>query len=233
AHARAGAFGVNSVLALPFSAAVKTGTSSDYRDTWTVGFTRDYTVGVWVGNFDGSPMRGISGVTGAGPLWNRIMLHLHEQREPLPFDPPRGYRRRPICANTGTKPDAHCAVVVSEYLDARDLKTYDRAAGGAVGAPATAAREPNILFPRDGDRFVWYPRGGSAQRLQFVFAAQNATPQVTLNGHLLGPREGDYLWPVALGHYTLRVQTAQGVTAAHFAVILPPPRRMGFSRLGS
>ena len=39
---------------MPFPAAVKTGTSSDFRDTWTVGFTRDYTVGVWVGNFDGS-----------------------------------------------------------------------------------------------------------------------------------------------------------------------------------
>ena len=56
-HARAAAFGVDSVLALPFPAAVKTGTSSDFRDTWTVGFTRDYTVGVWVGNFDGTPMQ--------------------------------------------------------------------------------------------------------------------------------------------------------------------------------
>ncbi|NJR41955.1 MAG: penicillin-binding protein 1C, partial [Akkermansiaceae bacterium] len=55
-HARAAAFGVESVLNLPFPAAVKTGTSSDFRDTWTVGFTQDYTVATWVGNFDGSPM---------------------------------------------------------------------------------------------------------------------------------------------------------------------------------
>ncbi|MBV8246350.1 MAG: penicillin-binding protein 1C, partial [Candidatus Eremiobacteraeota bacterium] len=54
-HARALSFGVHSVLQLPFEAAVKTGTSSDYRDTWTVGFTRAYTVATWVGNFDGSP----------------------------------------------------------------------------------------------------------------------------------------------------------------------------------
>ena len=66
-HARAHSFGLHSVLEMPFPAAVKTGTSSDFHDTWTVGFTRDYTVGVWVGNFDGSPMRGVSGVTGAGP----------------------------------------------------------------------------------------------------------------------------------------------------------------------
>ena len=104
-HARAKSFGVGSVLQMPFPAAVKTGTSSDFRDTWTVGFTRDYTVGVWVGNFDGSAMRGVSGVTGAGPLWNRIMLHLYERRdEPPPFAPPRGFVRAPICATTGHAP---------------------------------------------------------------------------------------------------------------------------------
>jgi penicillin-binding protein 1C len=100
-NARAHSFGHGSVLDLPFPAAVKTGTSSDFHDTWTVGFTRDYTVGVWVGNFDGSPMRGVSGVTGAGPLWNRIMLHLYERNaEPPPFAKPRGFVRVGICANT-------------------------------------------------------------------------------------------------------------------------------------
>jgi penicillin-binding protein 1C len=84
-HARAKAFGVDSVLNLPFPVAVKTGTSSNYRDTWTVGFTTDYTVATWVGNFDGEPMRQVSGVTGAAPLWNRIMLHLHEHQEPGAF----------------------------------------------------------------------------------------------------------------------------------------------------
>ena len=89
-HARARAFGLNSVLDVPFAAAVKTGTSSDYRDTWTVGFTRDYTVGVWVGNFNGEPMRQVSGVTGAAPLWNRIIMHLHEKKDPEGFDLPAG-----------------------------------------------------------------------------------------------------------------------------------------------
>ena len=101
-HARAKSFGVGSVLQMPFPAAVKTGTSSDFRDTWTVGFTRDYTVGTWVGNFDGTPMRGVSGVTGAGPLWNRIMLHLYERiDDPPPFPAPSGFVRASICATTG------------------------------------------------------------------------------------------------------------------------------------
>ncbi|MEA2666354.1 MAG: penicillin-binding protein, partial [Candidatus Eremiobacteraeota bacterium] len=101
AHARARAFGVASQLATPFASAVKTGTSSDFRDTWTVGYTRDYTVATWVGNFDGTPMRRVSGVTGAAPLWNRIVRHLAERAAPGPFAPPRGYVRRAMCATSG------------------------------------------------------------------------------------------------------------------------------------
>jgi len=102
AHARAKGFGVESVLALPFPAAVKTGTSSNFRDTWTVGFTRDYTVATWVGNFDGDRMAKVSGVMGAAPLWNRIMLHLHEDGEPAAFSPPKGlvqnlFVQFPVC----------------------------------------------------------------------------------------------------------------------------------------
>lgn len=100
-HARATAFGVDSVLNLPFPAAVKTGTSSDYRDTWSVGFSADYTVATWVGNFDGTPMQQISGVMGAAPLWHRIMQHLHETTEPADFSPPSGLVQHPICAVTG------------------------------------------------------------------------------------------------------------------------------------
>ncbi|NJP10865.1 MAG: penicillin-binding protein 1C [Leptolyngbyaceae cyanobacterium RU_5_1] len=125
-HARARAFGVESLLTLPFPAAVKTGTSSDFRDTWTVGFTTDYTVAVWVGNFDSAPMQKVSGVTGAAPLWNRIMLHLHEQREPAAFPPPVGLVKRPICARSGARPTPACPSVVQEYLYPEDLAAYDR-----------------------------------------------------------------------------------------------------------
>ena len=112
-HARAQSFGLHSVLEMPFPAAVKTGTSSDFRDTWTVGFSREYTVAVWVGNFDGSPMRDVSGVTGAAPLWNRIMLHLYDRKDdPPPFDPPSGFVRVAICATTGHAPQPGCPAVV-------------------------------------------------------------------------------------------------------------------------
>lgn len=78
-------FGTDSLLTLPFAAAVKTGTSKDMRDNWCIGWTPDYTVGVWVGNFNGEPMWNVSGVSGAAPIWRNVMLALHPHREFLPL----------------------------------------------------------------------------------------------------------------------------------------------------
>jgi penicillin-binding protein 1C len=72
-------FGMHSLLATPYFTAVKTGTSKDMRDNWCVGYSDRYTVGVWVGNFSGTPMQDVSGVSGAAPLWRKIMNHLHEK----------------------------------------------------------------------------------------------------------------------------------------------------------
>lgn len=70
-------FGMDSLLTLPFSAAVKTGTSKDMRDNWCIGWSPQYTIGVWVGNFNGEPMWNVSGMTGAAPIWRSLMLALH------------------------------------------------------------------------------------------------------------------------------------------------------------
>lgn len=77
--ARAGAFGTNSKLRFDFPVACKTGTSTDFRDNWAMAYTPEFTVGVWVGNFDGSPMREVSGVTGAAPIMHDVMVHLHRR----------------------------------------------------------------------------------------------------------------------------------------------------------
>ncbi len=75
--ARSATFGPDNGLELPFPAAVKTGTSKALRDNWCVGFTRRFTVAVWVGNFEGDAMgAGVSGVVGAAPVWRAVMLHL-------------------------------------------------------------------------------------------------------------------------------------------------------------
>jgi len=78
--ARSPSFGPRSSLAIGFPVACKTGTSSDFRDNWAMGFTPEFTVGVWIGNFDGTPMQGISGASGSAPLLRDIFRHLRQTR---------------------------------------------------------------------------------------------------------------------------------------------------------
>jgi penicillin-binding protein 1C len=78
-EARALTFGLDNALATRYWAAVKTGTSKDMRDNWCIGFSRRYTVGVWVGNASGEPMWDVSGVTGAAPVWRAVMDELYRR----------------------------------------------------------------------------------------------------------------------------------------------------------
>ncbi len=88
--ARAVTFGLDSPLVTRGWAAVKTGTSKDLRDNWCIGFTDRYTVGVWVGNAGGAPMHGVSGVSGAAPVWREVVAHLHARAPSRPPAPPPG-----------------------------------------------------------------------------------------------------------------------------------------------
>lgn len=93
--ARTPAFGANSLLKIAgHTVAVKTGTSDSKRDNWTFGYTPELVVGVWVGNNDNSPMNPAltSGITGAAPIWNRIMSLILQEREDLAFEKPKGIK---------------------------------------------------------------------------------------------------------------------------------------------
>ncbi|MEK7064659.1 MAG: transglycosylase domain-containing protein, partial [Patescibacteria group bacterium] len=116
--ARASAFGYRSVLNLsPFKAAVKTGTSNNLRDNWTIGYTPDYVVAAWVGNNDNSPMSQVaSGVTGASPIWSKMMRELLENSPTnTAFATPASLVRLPICTLTGTLTCSGCPTIY-EYF---------------------------------------------------------------------------------------------------------------------
>ena len=112
--ARIPAMGRGSALELPFPAAVKTGTTNDFRDNWTMGYTPGVVVGVWMGNADGQPMIDSSGLRGAAPVWNRIMQEIHNDSQMmnsllvdgrLPFTDfiqPQGIELQQICLPQGT-----------------------------------------------------------------------------------------------------------------------------------
>ncbi len=99
--ARAAQFGLETPLRMPVPVAVKTGTSTGYRDNWAFGVTPEYTVGVWVGNFDGTPMRNISGVDGAGPILADVVADLDRWIGTSIPEPPVGIRHRVIEPLTG------------------------------------------------------------------------------------------------------------------------------------
>lgn len=99
--ARAPAFSNGGPLDLPFKCAVKTGTSTDFRDNWCVGFTPEFTVGVWAGNFENQPMKEVSGVSGAGPIFHRTLVRAHAGKSPTWFPVPEQLVRISIDPRTG------------------------------------------------------------------------------------------------------------------------------------
>jgi penicillin-binding protein 1C len=110
-QARTPAFGPHSVLNLPFKVAAKTGTTNDFRDNWTLGYTPDIAIGVWVGNADYTPMQNTSGLTGAAPIWNEVMQFAQERLTggmPSPVSRPAGIIERVICSVSGAEPSQWC-----------------------------------------------------------------------------------------------------------------------------
>jgi len=243
-HARATAFGVDSVLNLPFPSAVKTGTSSNFRDTWTVGFTTDYTVATWVGNFNGEPMRQVSGVTGAAPLWNRIMLHLHEHQEPADFPSPEGLVQLPICAISGLRPTPDCTSIVQEYFYPEDKSNYE--GENQFNLPSEynewlakqqqsnfAATNLRILSPHHGDLFLVYPGEEAKQKLEFKLVGNKSAPvEWWLNGKKLDTQSTNSLfWYLRPGNWTLEARSGEMTDKVSFKVELAnvKPTRRGFS----
>ncbi len=108
-YARAKAFGLNSVLnTSPLRTMVKTGTSNNLRDNWTIGFTPDILVATWVGNNDNTPMNAIaSGITGASPIWNRLITKLANPATPW-FTPPSNLARIFYCPATNSQACPDC-----------------------------------------------------------------------------------------------------------------------------
>ena len=103
-NARSPAFGTNSELVVPDKAvSVKTGTTDDLRDNWTIGYTPNFLVAVWVGNNDFTPMnQGVaSGLTGASPVWNDMMSYLLKDQPNLPPVKPNGVIGAQVCSDTG------------------------------------------------------------------------------------------------------------------------------------
>ncbi len=124
--ARIPAFGPASVLQIGRPAAAKTGTTTDFRDNWTLGYTPNLVVGVWVGNADNSPMREVTGISGAGPIWHDFMREALLGQPRLDFPRPDGLIQVEVCALSGLLPTEACLRRVREwFIPGTEPTAYD------------------------------------------------------------------------------------------------------------
>lgn len=143
--ARMPEFGDGSPLLLDRPAAAKTGTTSDFHDNWTVGYSPDLTVGVWVGNADNTAMRDVSGISGAAPIWHDFMETALRGIPWREFAVPPGIVHETICPATGRPPDASCTnrrdeVFVAGTQPRRAARATATQAVVALGAPPNGAQ---------------------------------------------------------------------------------------------
>lgn len=124
--ARAPAYTTHSILQIGRPAAVKTGTTTDFRDNWTMGYTPNLVVGVWVGNANSDPMIAISGVTGAGPIWHQFMRTVLNGQPEVEFEQPDGMVQVEICTLSGLLPTADCPYTRQEwFIEGTQPTEYD------------------------------------------------------------------------------------------------------------
>jgi 1A family penicillin-binding protein len=186
--ARASTFGEGSPLQLSRPAAAKTGTTTDWRDNWTVGYTPDLVVGVWAGNADNQPMRHVSGVTGAAPIWHDIMEELLKGRPVHPFRQPEGLVRRTVCADSGLLP------MVPAAGHALASRLPRGSATAEVRTPVSCSRTIEELFiagtePKRTDDWHWLYRLDARNGL---LAGPDCPPQyVAYRRYTIYPAEAD------------------------------------------
>jgi len=195
-QARALTFGLENPLATRYWTAVKTGTSKDLRDNWCVGFSRRFTTGVWVGNFNGSPMHDVSGISGAAPAWAAIMdrLHLVEGKHNSTLQAPKaasGLIRKTI-QPAGEPPRQEWFIPGTEPAG----DTW-QAARGVV----------EILHPGDAMILALDP-DIPPQRQQLYFRARNAPEGAVWQ--IDESRQETDAWPLTRGKHQLRLIDAVG-----------------------
>jgi penicillin-binding protein 1C len=208
--ARLAGFGAGSALELPFPAAAKTGTSRHYTDNWAVVVTGRFTVAVWVGNFTGRPMRGVSGVTGAAPLAHRIAIAVAGRLAPgtLPDPHEMGATLVPVCRLSGLNAGPFCPVASEWFLPAT-----------SAGPRCTWHEHDGVELPVEYAEWAAAARGPGGIRTELAAAATlggAVAPRVSLAPtglHIVSPRDGDtYAVPPGTDprYATIALQAAGG-----------------------
>ncbi|MGO9020184.1 MAG: transglycosylase domain-containing protein [Syntrophobacteraceae bacterium] len=224
-------FGEGHLLRFPVQTAVKTGTSSDHRDCWAVGFTERYTAGVWMGNLDHRPTRGVTGAIGPALVLRAICAELNSEGEPGPFPTWSGLQSVSICTVSGMLAGPDCPRMDEKFesgkvpVEVCSLHSV-RAACNDAGAesvpvqPESSIRHPvsgiQLLQPTPGLQIAMDPRIPPELQAFAFRISQNIKPervQWVLNGKLAGETGKDeyrFLWPLSRGEYIVRARVWHG-----------------------
>lgn len=199
--ARSIEFGRYSMLDLPTQTAVKTGTSTDYRDAWSVGYDSRYVVGIWMGNLDQSPMDGITGSTGPGLVLRGLFAYLN-----------RDQNTSKLALSSEVFLQENC---VNPSLSCKPVYDYRTASSTAISPPEDNVT-PAILSPSPDLRLAFDPRL-PADRQSFRFSLAGIAPEDKVRWFVNGDeiaetKGGDYDWRVKRGYYSVlaRVETTKG-----------------------
>jgi penicillin-binding protein 1C len=237
--ARQKSFGLRSPLNLEQRVAAKTGTSSGFRDTWTVGFDKEHTVAVWAGNFNGRPMRDTFAIRAASPLWASIMQELLRHDHPL--DPPledEKLSRTRICKLTGLLPSRFSAATTSELFlagtEPRENSAASFANDGKLILPDAyarwcASRDNTIGAHVRSDFRITNPALNAHYQIDPVLPASQQMIELTtacagevewfVNGARVTPeRDGRFFWQLAAGEWNVRAVSAGKLADAKIIV---------------
>lgn len=197
--AREKEFGLDSVLNFPYQTAVKTGTSSDYRDAWAVGFNDKYTVGVWIGNLDYSEMNEVTGSTGPALVLRSIFNELNKFREVRPLYFSKNLVKKRICIKTG-------------HLEYNECEARDEwfISGTEPTGKVQLTSELRIRKPSNGLMLAMDPRiPDEYEYFEFALTERKDIKNVRwyVNDKLIAITKGPkYNWKVAKGSYKTRAE---------------------------
>ena len=203
--AREATFGLENLLSMPFRTAVKTGTSKDMRDNWCIGFSREFTVGVWVGNFTGDPMWNVSGMSGAAPVWAEIMAFLHRGRPGTSTSPPPGVVLR--------------RVSFPGHLEEERPEWFLRGTEPPRPSQAVArSRGPRIRFPSPGMIVALDPDIPEGRQVLYLEARDgDAGHTLVLDGVPVGSPDRLVPWRPEAGRHNLLLMDGSGAVVDNVA----------------
>jgi penicillin-binding protein 1C len=198
-------------------------------------------VATWVGNFDGKPMKQVSGVMGAARLWSQILLELHRTKIPESLPLPKDFIQLPICATTGHRPTENCSTgIVLEYFSPQEIQTYQKGVNTFEFTPEYhewLARQSQanlmlnqlkILSPQPDDYFLFYP----SQKTRLEFKISNVSQQPVewwLNNQKISTQSLNSLfWTMQPGEWTLTIK--QGTVEDNVTFQVQPPENTSISQ---